>query len=190
VKLKDPATTSAILRRDRDEGRATTRPPRIEPDQEAQDGEADDTESTAKRPSERLTEEQKRELERRARDFVIAKLKELGYEVIARPYHHPGHDLVATKGDQVLRIEVKGHLGRASVVDLSIREFQEYAAHASGTTREKWQLWNCEHVAADSPYPVTLTRYGLIPDDALDVRALRVDLRRCVPITDHLGEGY
>ena len=184
IALRDPTKTPAVLRQTYEGGRAASPAPQADgrPGYEDADRVAHEPESRAEASSERLTDKQKRELERRAREFAVAKLRELGYEVTLLPYYHPGYDLVAAKGEELLHIEVKGHLGGAAVVDLSMREFQAYLAHASGRTREKWQLWNCENIAADSPHPVILTRYDAIPDEALNVRALRLDLRKCVPV--------
>ncbi len=42
-----------------------------------------------------------------------------------------------------------------------------------------WELSNIEHLAEKDSEPVAITRYENIPDDALDVRTFRVDLRKC-----------
>jgi hypothetical protein len=88
---------------------------------------------------------------------------------------NPGFDLRAKKDGDELRVEVKAHGGRATVVDVTQREYKEYL----GQQRYRWELWNVEHLAEIDASPVLITRYDTIPDDALDVRSFRVDLKRC-----------
>ena len=66
------------------------------------------------------------------------------------PYN-PGFDLRAKKGDDELRVEVKAHTGRATVVDLTNRQYREYLGQQEQGYR--WQLWNVEHLAESDEAP-------------------------------------
>ena len=69
-----------------------------------------------------------------------------------------------------LRVEVKAHSGRATVVDVTQREYKEYL----GQQGYHWELWNVEHLAENDGEPVAITRFVNIPDDALDVRMFQI----------------
>ena len=102
----------------------------------------------------------------------------MGYGVEAMPFDNPGFDLRGTRSQsQELRIEVKAHLGRATVVELTTREYQEYLSRES--SYYDWQLWNIEHLEQGAASPVTITKFKTIPDDALDAKSFRVDLSKC-----------
>ena len=122
-----------------------------------------------------LTEEEKAKLEKAGRDFSARELQKMGYIVEHMPQDNPGFDLKAIKEGEELRVEVKGHTGRATVVDVTQREYKEYL----GQEDYRWELWNVEHLSQDDAAPVTITRYIDIPDSALDVRTYRVDLKKC-----------
>jgi hypothetical protein len=121
-----------------------------------------------------LSHEQKIEIENRGRAFAKRELTKSGYQVEEMPYDNPGFDLRATKNGRELRIEVKAHLGKGGVVDLTTRQYQEYL----GRGGYDWQIWNIEHLR-QSGSPVTITPYSSIPDEALDARTFRVDLKKC-----------
>jgi len=91
------------------------------------------------------------------------------------PLENPGFDLRAMRGGEELRVEVKAHTGRATVVDVTQRQYKEYL----GQQEYLWELWNVEHLADNDTEPVAITRYDDIPDYALDVRTFRVDLKEC-----------
>jgi hypothetical protein len=55
------------------------------------------------------------------------------------------------------------------------RQYKEYL----GQQGYRWELWNVEHLEEKDTEPVTITRYDDIPDDAIDVRTFRVDLKKC-----------
>lgn len=122
-----------------------------------------------------LTEEEKAELEEAGRRIAARELAKLGYAVEGMPQKNPGFDLRARKGGEELRVEVKAHLGRATMVDVTQREYKEYL----GQQVYRWELWNVEHLAENDTDPVAITRYDDIPDDALDTRTFRVDLKKC-----------
>jgi len=71
--------------------------------------------------------------------------------------------------------EAKAHVGTATVVDVTHRQYKEYL----GRGEYRWELWNVEHLATDDIAPATITKYAHIPDDSLEASAFRVDLRQC-----------
>jgi len=122
-----------------------------------------------------LTDSEKAELEEAGRDHAARELERTGFSVEKMPQANPGFDLRARKNGEELRVEVKAHRGRATVVDVTQREYREYL----GQQGYRWELWNVEHLAENGASPVTITRYDAIPDDALDTRTFRVDLKQC-----------
>jgi len=123
-----------------------------------------------------LTDKDKAELEEAGRCLAIRALVKLGYAVEPMAQNNPGFDLRAKKNSEELRVEVKAHSGRATVVeDFTLRQYKEYL----GQQGYRWELWNVEHLAADDAEPVTITRYNSIPNDALDVSIFRLDLKKC-----------
>ena len=124
-----------------------------------------------------LTEMQKAELERAGRVIAARKLKEMGYSVEHMSQNNPGFDLLAKMGGDELRVEVKAHGGRATVVDLTRREYEEYLL--SQHKGYRWELWNVEHISENDSAPTHIAPYYQIPDDALDTRIFRVDLKKC-----------
>ncbi|MCX7806868.1 MAG: DUF3883 domain-containing protein, partial [Planctomycetota bacterium] len=121
-----------------------------------------------------LTEEEKNKLEEAGRDVAIRELEKMGFSVEKMPRGNPGFDLLGKKDGDELRVEVKAHRGRATVVELTSREYKEYLARQE----YRWELWNVEHLA-ENDAQVVITRYDTIPDDALDARTFRVDLKKC-----------
>jgi hypothetical protein len=122
-----------------------------------------------------LTDEEKAKLEEAGRHFATRELKNLGYTVEAMPLDNPGFDLGAKKGGEELRVEVKAHKGRVTVVDVTQRQYKEYL----GQQEYRWELWNVEHLVEADTEPVVITRYADMPDEALDARTFRVDLKKC-----------
>jgi len=121
------------------------------------------------------TNEEKEELEKAGRTVAKRELERLGYTVKEMPPSNPGFDLLATREGEKLRVEVKAHSGRATVVDITQREYIEYLRQQG----YRWELWNVEHLTEGDPNQVVITRYDQIPDDALDARTFRVDLKKC-----------
>jgi hypothetical protein len=113
--------------------------------------------------------------EEAGRLFAARELKNMGFSVETMPFENPGFDLRAKRNDEELRVEVKSHTGRASVVDVTQRQYREYLDQQGF----RWELWNVEHLAEMDVGSVVITRYTGIPDDALDVRTYRVDLKKC-----------
>jgi len=122
-----------------------------------------------------LTERQKKEVENAGREFATQELEKKGYVVEKMPFDNPGFDLRAKRSDKELRVEVKAHSGRATVVDVTQREYKEYLEKRG----YYWELWNVEHLIKDDANPVVITRYNQIPDNALETRTFRVDLKKC-----------
>lgn len=114
-------------------------------------------------------------MEAMGRRLAARELKKMGFSVDEMPLDSPGFDLRAVRDGEELRVEVKAHSGRATVVDLTQRQYKEYL----GQQGYRWELWNVEHLAQNDAGPVTITRYDDIPDDALDARTFRVDLKKC-----------
>jgi len=160
LRLKDPSTTPYVLDSP-PSGAAGT----------GGSGEGGGTE----REGHRLTDAEKVELEEAGRTIAARQLESMGFSVEKMPQGNPGFDLRAKKDGYELRVEVKAHSGRATVVDVTQREYKEYL----GQQGYSWELWNIEHLSEDDGDPVVITRYDQIPDDALVTRTFRVDLKRC-----------
>jgi len=122
-----------------------------------------------------LTDTEKAEMEGAGRAIAARELERMGFSVEKMSSGNPGFDLRSKKDNEELRVEVKAHSGRATVVDVTQREYKEYL----GQQGYRWELWNVEHLAENDARPVIITRYDTIPDDALDARTFRVDLKRC-----------
>ena len=122
-----------------------------------------------------LTDMEKADLEEKSRCVARRKLKKMGYAVEEMPQNNPGFDLLGTRNGDELRVEVKAHTGRATVVDLTQRQYEEYKNQQG----YRWELWNIEHLAEKDKQPVTITRYECIPEEALIVRTWRVNLNQC-----------
>lgn len=162
LRLKDPCTTPYVLGSPPSEGTGT-----------GGSGEG----GGGEREGRSLTDAEKAELEETGRTLAVRELKSKGFSVEKMLQSNPGFDLRAMKEGDELRIEVKAHSGRATVVDVTRREYKEYREqHEHGY---HWELWNVEHLAEDDSYSVVITRYDQIPDDALVARTFRVDLKKC-----------
>ncbi len=122
-----------------------------------------------------LTDAEKMKLEEAGRTIAARELERMRFSVEKMPQGNPGFDLRAKKDGDELRVEVKAHSGRATIVEVTQREYKEYLRQQG----YRWELWNVEHLAEDDPHKVVITRYDQIPDDALDVRTFRVDLKKC-----------
>jgi hypothetical protein len=122
-----------------------------------------------------LTDAEKAQLEAAGRAFAARELDRMGFSVEEKGESNPGFDLLGKKDGDELRVELKAHSGRATVVDLTLRQYQEYL----GQQGYRWELWNIEHLSAEDGELVTITRYCDIPDEALDTRVFRVDLKKC-----------
>ncbi len=125
-----------------------------------------------------LSQEEKLKIEECSRTIAFRELQKMGYNVEVMPFENPGYDLKATKPDcEELHVEVKAHIGKAKVVELTVRQYKEFLlANSSG--EYAWQLWNIENLEAGNG-PPTITKISEISEDALDVRTLRVDLQKC-----------
>lgn len=160
LRLKDPSTTRYVLGSPPSGGAGTG-------------GSGEDR--GTKREGRSLTDAEKAELEEAGRALAAHELETMGFSVEKMPQGNPGFDLRAKKDGNELRVEVKAHSGRATVVDVTQREYKEYL----GQHKYRWELWNVEHLAENDVSSVVITRYDTISDDALDVRTFRVDLKKC-----------
>ncbi|MFC1844055.1 sacsin N-terminal ATP-binding-like domain-containing protein [Thermodesulfobacteriota bacterium] len=122
-----------------------------------------------------LTDKEKLELEEAGRRIAVRELESRDYIVEEMPQNNPGFDLLGKKGSDELRVEVKAHLGTATVVDVTHRQYIEYL----GQNGYRWELWNVEHLAEDDTQQPVITKYDSIPEEALDARTYRVDLKKC-----------
>ncbi len=127
------------------------------------------------REGNQLTQEEKNLLEKAGREVAARELRKLGYEVEVTPHENPGFDLRAIREREELRVEVKAHARRATVVEITVPEYKEYLRQQG----YRWELWNVEHLSQDDANRVVLTRYDDIPKDAFEASALRVDLKKC-----------
>ena len=124
-----------------------------------------------------LTEEERGKLEAVGIKFAVGELEKMGYSVAKMRPDNPGFDLLAKKDNEELHVEVKAHSGRATVAELTHREYLEYFLQQKQGYR--WELWNVEHLAEDDTNQVAITRYAEIPEEALEARTFRVDLKKC-----------
>ena len=123
-----------------------------------------------------LTEERKLEIEECGRRCAQRELERLGYVVEQMAFENPGYDLLAKRDGKELHVEVKAHTGRASIVQITIAQYREYLKSGK---EYHWELWNVENVDTDFEESGVATRYGWLPDEALDVRLFRLDLAKC-----------
>jgi len=121
-----------------------------------------------------LSQEKKDDIERIGRDFAEKCLNDLGYIVRQMPPQHPGYDIEAQKDGETLIIEVKAHLKTATIIDITLPEIKK-------SQDPNWELWNIEHLDAEDLKEVTITSYKTIPEEALDARVFRLDLKKCSP---------
>ncbi len=122
-----------------------------------------------------LTDAEQSEFDEIGKDFAAQELRKMGFSVERMPRFNPGFDLRASRAGEELRVEVKGHSGRGSVVNVTCREYEEYLRMEGYS----WELWNVEHLAVDDSCTVVITRYDHISEEALNTRIFRVDLKKC-----------
>lgn len=135
---------------------------------------------TSETEQENLTQAQKLQIEECARRIAERILREqLGYpDVEQKPTDNPGYDIEARKPDEILRVEVKGHRGRARTADLSIRQLQTYY-DTRGANGVSWELWSIDCLGEDVTHEVGIIRIREIPEDAARTKAVVVDLAKC-----------
>lgn len=127
-----------------------------------------------------LSQQERREIEECGRAFAQLELEKISYTVEQKPFENPGFDILAKRGGEELHVEVKAHLGRATIVDIGTRQYQAFVRSSSKEDgRYRWELWNIEHLSENENKGVVITKYTTIPDEALDVRTFRVDLKKC-----------
>ena len=126
-----------------------------------------------------LTQAEKLELEEVGRGYSQKALEEMGYEVTAMPQQNPGFDLLARKPGEELHVEVKAHMGSATVVEVTRSEYEAYREQQG----YRWELWNVEHLSEKDSSKVVITRYDDIPESALTSRAYQINLKECGRVT-------
>jgi hypothetical protein len=124
-----------------------------------------------------LTDQERLEVEQAGRSAAKLELEKTGFGVEEMKQKNPGFDLRATKDNKEHRIEVKAHMGSATKVALTAREYEEYQDQRQ--QGYLWELWNVEHLAEDDNKKIRITKYVDIPSSALDAREFVVDLRKC-----------
>ncbi|MCX8038458.1 MAG: DUF3883 domain-containing protein, partial [Candidatus Sumerlaeia bacterium] len=131
-----------------------------------------------------LTEPERAALDEAGRTIAARALEERGFSVEIMSPENPGFDLRAKKNGEEWRIEVKAHEGRKTVVDLTMREYDEYMKQG----KYRWELWNVENLA-ENDARIVITPYNTIPIDALDIRTFRVDLKKCQNKIQNSADG-
>ncbi|MBW1991424.1 MAG: DUF3883 domain-containing protein, partial [Deltaproteobacteria bacterium] len=129
-------------------------------------------------PRRELSNEERNQIEQLSRKFCRQRLEEQGYVVEEKPQDNPGFDLLARKDDVTVLIEVKGHLGSTSKVDLTLSEIRAFLRpdHFHPEARA-WELWNVDNLSQNSPSPPMIKVYKELPLDKLEARAFSLDLR-------------
>lgn len=124
-----------------------------------------------------LSEQERTKIERCGRQAVLRKLTELGYNITEMELNNPGFDILAQKDNQTYYIEVKAHLQKSKVIELTKSELEKYIdASRKG---DIWLLCNVENLAATESEAVTITCYGHIPLDQCELQNIRVPLTKC-----------
>ena len=116
----------------------------------------------------KLSRDEKMRIEKRAREFAELALKTLlGYDQIRQEVSgNHGFDIEATRGGDILRVEVKGQRGSGASVTLTSRELQEYCSCKNPASEAKWELWHIVNLTATTTKKVQIVRYKVIPDTA------------------------
>jgi hypothetical protein len=131
-----------------------------------------------------LSQEDKDIIEDSGREAAARKLKEMGFEVELMPRANPGFDIKGTKAGYELHVEVKAHRKKASVVDLTKREYDDWRDSLRNPSLS-WELWNVENLSKNSDETVQITRFSEISEQAMRTRQWMVDLRHCTQTTDY-----
>lgn len=83
-----------------------------------------------------LSSERRKEIEDKAIEYVWNKYESLGYKIDDRQAHNCGYDLLATKGNKKLELEVKGTVSRSPRFFISRNEY----AYAKQKDSKGWRL--------------------------------------------------
>lgn len=125
-----------------------------------------------------ITYDDRMAIEQSGRSAAEKKLKEIGFAVEQMPGHNPGFDIKAKKGGGELRVEIKAHKSKASSIELTQAEYQEYIK-CQELESVKWELWNIENLSKNIDEKITISRYQLLNEDAFKARVLTINLSKC-----------
>jgi hypothetical protein len=115
-------------------------------------------------------------LEQRGREYASRELQRMGYKVTPMGQQNPGYDLLARKPGEILKVEVKAHLGESTNVFVTQREWEEYLKTPQSPA-ERWELWNVENLAAGMKPKIKPIRH--IPRSVPKVSGFWIDLNQC-----------
>ncbi|MFZ5448935.1 MAG: sacsin N-terminal ATP-binding-like domain-containing protein [Thermodesulfobacteriota bacterium] len=133
---------------------------------------------TAPQETSTLSQEEKGQIERISREICRKKLEADGYQVKEMPLNNPGYDLMACKDDEIILIEVKGHLRSTSKVEITLSQIRASLAPFQFYPKaHSWELWNIENLSKHSNSPVEIKIYRELSLDELDPRSYSLDLR-------------
>jgi hypothetical protein len=128
-----------------------------------------------------ITYEDRMAIEQSGRLAAEIKLKELGFTVEQMPGHNPGFDIKAKKDAVELRVEIKAHKSKASSIELTQTEYQEYI-RCQELENVMWQLWNIENLSESIDDNITITRYKSLNEEAFNTRSMTINLSKCAPM--------
>lgn len=171
-KSSEESRTSILLKDSQAEYEVDRTPKNILPVGDGDDGHRD----PSPQASTALSKNQKQDLENLSKTFARRELEKQGYKVEEMSQENPGFDLRAKKDSKELRVELKAHLSRGTVIELTARQYKEYLGRDQGGY--EWQLWNVEYLEQNQS-TIRITPYSSIPDEALDSKTFRVDLKKC-----------
>lgn len=175
MRLKDTSTVPYMLQANLPkpvDGRENDDPQGMQPDGQKSDDQRADT-------PDGLTQQERDEIESHGRTVAKRELEKQGYSVEWMPMENKGFDLRATKNQEVLLVEVKGHRGASYIAQVTEAQIKECERCAEPGDHEMWHLWNVEHLAAADPHEVTIMIVRRIPPEARRADRYRVDLRKC-----------
>lgn len=124
----------------------------------------------------RLTQEQRREMERVSRLICRHKVEADGYQVEEMPEDNPGFDLKASKEGKTRLIEVKGNVGSAYKVEITLRQF-EACFNPQKYGGDAWELWNVENLSRESKLPHRARVYKTLLLDNVQAKTFHYDLQ-------------
>jgi len=93
------------------------------------------------------------------------------------PLDHPGYDLVAIRGEEILLIEVKGHLGSKDKAEITFNQILACFKPDRFYRGAKWQLWNVENINRNSKLPPEIKIYEELSLEEFEPKSFYHDLR-------------
>ncbi len=95
--------------------------------------------------------ERRRQIEVAAIEAVVSKLEKMGYAITSVEKDNVGYDLEASRGDEILHVEVKGRSGPDVCADLSANEFDCLKQHERKPKEHEHYRVAIVTTALDSP---------------------------------------